>query len=563
MSGPPPTGTGPNYSMAEPSRRDWHLTDPEQALFDTSHFGGSIDLYGAWGVLGQNAGQNGADAGNGTVIGHPDSGFQPHSDYPVSQVDEERAYNAFEDRITPESLAVGGLNVAHHPFAPLNFPYYVQHGTYTASVIAAPQTNPTANETVGVAPGATILPLRCVDTVVLAGDYDIVRAIEHAVASDVDVISISLGGAPNPALLDALRYAIGNGTIVIAASGQGGGVAALPNQVAVPAAWAEVIAVAGSIGNRAWFGCFNGPEVDFCAPAVQINHATFSSQGVEGNGFGSGTSFAAAITAGVAALWLQHHGGRAAIEAAVPGVTVQQVFRHLAKQTAYTPAEFPDRTGFEFWRGDLFGSGILHARRLLEAGLPDPQDVPGFERFRPPNTYVAASGLALTGTNGRDVLEGVVWLMGAAGAIASAAATTAATTGQIIGDFISNVTAGVGAVGTSFAANWFGAVGAASPVAGAALAAANAAQAWQDALAAAGSVGGDLGEWLSEQADAAEEAWNAAEDAADEALEGAEEAVEDFVEETSEFIEDVAEEASETGSEIVDDVVGALNSLFG
>lgn len=562
-SGPPTTGTGPNYTMAEPARLDWHLTRPEDALLDSNpgdgrDYIGAIDAYGAWGVLGTQAGTNGASAGAGIVIGHPDSGYQPHQDYPAAQIDTVRAYDAFENA----SSAFAGFEdldgIGKHPFEPLGFPYFVQHGTFTASVIVAPQENQLRDgtEMIGVAPGATMLPLRCVDTVILAGDLEIIRAVEHAVWADVDVISISLGGSPNPALLDALRAAIENGTIVVAAAGQPSG-APLPNQVVAPAAWPEVIAVGGAIGGYAWYGSFSGPEVDFCAPAVEINHATFSATGNPGDAHSQGTSFATALTAGVAALWLQHHGGRQAIMDAVPGRSVQQVFRQMARETAYRPSDLQSVNTDPFWPPG-FGSGIIHARRLLEAALPAPEDVPGYNRSLPPNIYVTGSGIALADVNGRPVLDGIVMLQNAPAAIGTAIGAG----GQLIGDFIANLTAGTSFAARSPVTSWLGAVGALRTLGEGAMGASVLAEQWEQALAAANSVTGELGEWLDDQADAAEKALNDAEDAIDEALDEAGDALEDFAEDTSEFLEDTAEDASETGSEIVEDVVEVFSSIW-
>lgn len=564
-SGTPLTGTGPNYQMAEPARRDWHLTDPTDALLDSNTADGqdvigAIDAYGAWDVLGASAGQNGASAGAGIVIGHPDTGYREHADYPVGQIDTVRAYDAFDNASSMFAGFEQFEGIGRHPLTPTAFPYIVQHGTFTASVIVAPQSRDDRDgrEMIGVAPGATILPLRCVDTVILAGDLELIRAIEHAIFTDVDVISISLGGSPHPALLDALRTAIEAGIIVVAAAGQPSGGFPLPNQVVAPAAWPEVIAVGGSIGGRAWFGCFSGPEVDFCAPAVEVERAGFNTDGSQRTGGGRGTSFATAMTAGAAALWLQHHGGRAAIQSSVPGVSVQQVFRHLARETSYRPSDLQSIGTDAGWPAG-FGSGILNVRQLLEADLPQPSDVPGYDRFLPPNVYVVGSGIAVVDLNGRPVLDGGVVVISVLNTVTTAAGAASAT----LGTTIANMTAAGNAAVSAGLATWLGAVGAVRTIADGALAASGLATTWQDTLAAAGSVGGEVGAWLSDQADAAEEAWEDAEDAVDEALDEAADALDDFTEDTSEFLEDTAEEASETAAEIVDDVVGVFGSVFG
>ncbi|MEM1299924.1 MAG: S8/S53 family peptidase, partial [Pseudomonadota bacterium] len=471
-SGPPTTGTGPNYDFARPDRHDWHLTNPENAFLDFNladgrDYIGAIDAYGAWDVLGVDRDSDGTGAGAGIVIGHPDTGYLPHEDYPESRVDTVRAYDAFLNASAALAEFEGLEGIGRHPLQPNMLPYLQQHGTMTASAIVAPNTRSDRpeQELTGVAPGATILPLRCVETVVLAGDLEIIRAIEFAIFMGVDVISISLGGSPNPGLLAALQTAIANGIIVVAAAGQPQGFP-LPNQVVAPAAWPDVIAVGGSIGGRAWFGAFSGPEVDFCAPAVQVRRAAFENDGTETEGSGRGTSFATALTAGAAALWLQHHGGRAAVEAAVPGVSVQEVFRHLARETAYIPSSLQATDTDPIWPAG-FGTGILNVCQLLKADLPAPGDVAGARRFMPPNVYVSGSGIALLDLNGRPVLDGIIMLQNAPMAIGTAVVGA----GRVIGDLISDLTAGTSVAANAVATTWLGAVGSVRSIGEAAVAA--------------------------------------------------------------------------------------------
>jgi len=78
-------------------------------------------------------------------------------------------------------------------------------------------------------------------------------------------------------------------------------------------------------------------------------------------GQGQGTSFAVALTAGVAALWLAHHGRDTVVSAArARGETVQVMFRRLLQSTARRPTP---------WDSHQMGPGIVDARALLEADL--------------------------------------------------------------------------------------------------------------------------------------------------------------------------------------------------
>lgn len=548
-------GTGPGFEMGVPEDRDWHLTSPDHNSPHWHGYRGGIDVYGAWDAMGLASG--GADAGSGFKIGHPDTGFREHSDYPTNRIDLPNAYNAFTDRTTPGNVDPVTQNAARHGVMPRGFPYYEMHGTFTASVIVAPRTTDGSRPVrsiVGVAQGATMLPLRCVNTVILAGDIEIIAAIEHAIDEDVDVISISLGGAPNPALRDALAAAVDQGIIVVAAAGQSEG-APIPQAVAAPACYPEVIAVGGSIGPLPWEGAFHGPEVDICAPAVHIRHATFEVNGNEDWKTSSGTSFATAITAGLATMWLQAHGGRQAIQQAVPGVPVQQVFRHMLKQTAVDTTIFADDPPPGGWNTSLFGAGLVNAKALVTNSLPQASDVPPIEESKNFNVYGSASGIAILDLSAPWTLAVVNSIFTTAGQIGGFAQSAAEMAGDMWNEFAEGTADAVGGFVTS--------LGELAGLFDAELAAEAALGAWEDAMAAAGSVAGELGDMLEDAAEAAGEAWEDAEDAVEEALDDAEDAVDDFIEETGNFIEDTAETASETAGNVAGAVADTFGGLFG
>jgi hypothetical protein len=75
---------------------------------------------------------------------------------------------------------------------------------------------------------------------------------------------------------------------------------------------------------------------------------------------GQGTSFAVALAAGVAALWLSHFTISAIKGAIKSGETVQDRFIALLRQTSWRPAGFDT---------DNFGAGIIDAEKLLKHPL--------------------------------------------------------------------------------------------------------------------------------------------------------------------------------------------------
>jgi hypothetical protein len=77
-------------------------------------------------------------------------------------------------------------------------------------------------------------------------------------------------------------------------------------------------------------------------------------------GRSAGTSFAVALTAGAAALWLAHH-GRENLISRYGKAALQAVFTDLVRKTARRP------TG---WNSSEYGAGIVDADALLARPLP-------------------------------------------------------------------------------------------------------------------------------------------------------------------------------------------------
>jgi thermitase len=288
--------------------------------------------------------------GEGVLVGHPDTGFTRHPEIH----DSKRllpGHDFEDDDADATDPLVGGL--LRHP----------GHGTGTASVIfssAGPVVPGSADPFVsGVAPGASLRPIRTTKSVVLMSPRNLTRAIRYAAQDRAHVISISLG-APvrNRALHHAVQDAEKAGVIVLAAAG---------NQVGFvvwPAAFDEVIAVAAStIARTPWKKSCHGSAVDVTAPGASVYRAKAERKrgavvfDVER---GSGTSFAVAATAGLAALWLSRW-GRSDLIRKYGADRVPGVFKQLLEKTCEPP---------DGWDMDEYGKGIVDAVRLLEEPLP-------------------------------------------------------------------------------------------------------------------------------------------------------------------------------------------------
>jgi len=278
--------------------------------------------------------------GQGVLVFQPDTGVADHDEIEAGMLDLARAHDF----------------VANRPGAtdPLNYSGNPGHGTGTASVVASRA----AGKMAGSAPLATLVPLRAIESVIVFDHGRVAAAVEHARRNGTNVITMSLGGAWSSSLRSAIGRALADGVIVMAAAGN------CVKFVVWPARYEEVVAVSGTNSrDEAWRGSCRGEAVDISAPAEFVPRAKRNP--ADGGGphmmaGGQGTSFAVAITAGVAALWLAYH-TVSAVKAVVPhGGSVQALFASLMRASARCPPGFDTST---------MGAGIVDAEALLNAGL--------------------------------------------------------------------------------------------------------------------------------------------------------------------------------------------------
>jgi subtilisin family serine protease len=98
------------------------------------------------------------------------------------------------------------------------------HGTHVTGIIAADAGNGVGIE--GVAPGATVMPIRVLGANGSGTTANVAKGIDYAVAHGADVINMSLGGdaistvvGSDPAVVNAVNRAIAAGVVVVAAAG--------------------------------------------------------------------------------------------------------------------------------------------------------------------------------------------------------------------------------------------------------------------------------------------------------------------------------------------------------
>lgn len=294
--------------------------------------------------------------GAGILIGQPDTGVADH----------HLLTNSVSRRYGCNMLERG-----HLPIDPLRKPditWNPGHGTSTASV-AASRGNGADKRIRGAAPEAVVLPVRCIESVILIDRVadQLAEGIRKAVDEGAQVISMSLGGAGlylMAVVHAAIKYGAEKGVVFVAAAGNGLG------NIGGPAAYPGIdffcSCIAGSTPqDTGWGGSLGGPAVTVSAPAQGVWSAWREpgdnpQTATRRVGAGSGTTYSTAIAGGLAALWVAHHGHQNLIRR-FGGWRVTKVFQLLLRASARVPA------GWNSW---YYGAGIVDAEKLLHAALP-------------------------------------------------------------------------------------------------------------------------------------------------------------------------------------------------
>ena len=216
---------------------------------------------------------------------------------------------------------------------------FVGHGTMVAGIVLR------------VAPQASVLPIRVLDSDGGATAFRMIDGLYHAIDRRADVINISMGSLGESQILrEALEEAVAAGSLVVASAGNENS----ENAVRYPAGSGipGVLSVAATRDDdtRAPFSNYGG-WISLSAPGDPVVGP------VPGGLYARarGTSYGAPIVSGAAAL----------LRSAVPGVPVEMIWNRILDTTVNIDALNPDFSG-------KLGRGRIDAGAMLGLGGSQP-----------------------------------------------------------------------------------------------------------------------------------------------------------------------------------------------
>lgn len=182
------------------------------------------------------------------------------------------------------------------------------HGTEVAAIIAAKQVNGTGISGIVGPANVKILPVKVLNAKGLGDSSIVAKGIVYSVDHGADIINVSIDFDTHDQYIeDALSYAEYYGVLVVVAAGNSGNVCDEYSPAGDRGAY-TVVAV-DEAGKKPAFSSF-GQSVSIAAPGVNILTTSIGNKYV----FDSGTSMAAPIVSGIAAMLKAQNGSLKAKE---------------------------------------------------------------------------------------------------------------------------------------------------------------------------------------------------------------------------------------------------------
>ncbi len=308
--------------LAADTPDDYQFSDVRESSITDGMKGISNDPFSAlqWNLkaIGMEEAWRSGLTGKGVTVAIVDSGFSGTT----GDIDKSR--------VLPGKNCVGGTGVDDT----------LGHGTFVAGVIGATKDNGVG--IAGIAPGVTIVPIKCYATD--ETDFAAQAAGIYAAVDEYhcDILNISAGDPEIvPEVEAAIRHALDEGVIVVAAAGNSG-----DTQLLYPASYDGVISVSNV-----------GRDLVLSATSNKNDHVWVTAPGREIISLGrlpgtvkmsSGTSFSAPAVAGVAAL----------LKEAFPQMTPAD-FKEILKVSSKDLG----RTGYDIY----YGWGLVQAPDAIRA----------------------------------------------------------------------------------------------------------------------------------------------------------------------------------------------------
>lgn len=248
-------------------------------------------------------------------------------------------------------------------------------------------------KTIGACPYAEVIPIRIANDVVIWGGISraLCRALDYIMTLNVDVISMSMGGAPSNPVLYRINALYNKGVVIVTAAGNNFktfGDFMIPEEVIYPSRHNRVITACGVSYNNGPYdfdaqkgfpknfkggehmqGNSGPAEVMKYALAAYTPNIPWASVNMEDDGSredylsirGGGTSSATPQIAAAAALYITYH--RKELEKLpydwMKAEAVRKALFESADENKYEKSE------------KYYGNGVLNARRALDIKVPD------------------------------------------------------------------------------------------------------------------------------------------------------------------------------------------------